>query len=153
MRAPASGFAATGIGPAPRPSGCRPTATRQQMHQPGSKRDHVRRTSVVRTVRPGSHGAVRWAKRHGDALVCVRYRHDALRIYRFTTVEIVVAAAPIHPRRFDRATFGVRLGPGDAVLHNRLKAEGARWEPATGLWWTRGVVIRRLDLVHRIASI
>jgi len=90
---------------------------------------------------------------HGCALVCVRHRHDALKLYRFTTVELVVDAAPIHPRQFDAASFGIRLYRQERELRRQLIVVGARWDPRDQLWWVRGAVIRTLGLVDRICKL
>lgn len=60
-------------------------------------------TRVIKKLDPGRPGARRWAAEYGDAPVCVRYRVNAQRQERQTTVEIVV----------DRAC---RLGPGGQGL-------------------------------------
>lgn len=117
------------------------------------KREHLQSSSVAKKLRPGQPGTLRQMKRHGDALVCVRYRHDALKLYRFTTVEIVVDAAPIHRRPFNIASFGIRIGRYEHDLRRTLRAAGARCDPLDGLWWLRGSTIRELGLVHRICKI
>ncbi len=34
-------------------------------------------TRVVKKMSPSQPGALKLARRYGDALICVRYRHDA----------------------------------------------------------------------------
>lgn len=115
-----------------------------------AKRLHLATSRVTKKLAPGQPGTKRLVGTHGDALVCVRYRHDRLKLYRFTTVELVVDTAPLHPRRFDAATFGVHLERHEQALRCALKAAGARWDPTDRLWWLRGETIRRLGLVDRI---
>jgi hypothetical protein len=114
------------------------------------RREHLQGNRVAKKLNPGQAGTKRLLRTHGDALVCVRYRHDRMKLYRFTTIELVIAAAPLHARRFDIATFGIRLEHGEQELHRAVRAAGARWDPGEGLWWLRGALIRKLDLVHRI---
>lgn len=45
---------------------------------------------VIKSIKPGAPGSKRFVKRYGDRLVCVRYRGDAKRRVRMTTVEVVV---------------------------------------------------------------
>ncbi len=122
-----------------------------------SSREHdplllLKRTLVARRINPGQAGAKRLTQLHGRALVCVRYRYDPLRLYRYTTVELVTAAAPIHPRRFDASSFGIHLERHEQALHAQARAAGARWDAMDQLWWLRGVAIRQLGLVDRIVK-
>ncbi|HKX41878.1 MAG TPA: hypothetical protein VJO99_12025, partial [Burkholderiaceae bacterium] len=57
-----------------------------------------RTTHVVKRLSPTQAGALKLARRYGDALVCVRYRHDAAGRHRYTTVELIIDEAPIVPR-------------------------------------------------------
>lgn len=108
---------------------------------------------MVKKLHPGQAGTKRLVKRHGDALVCVRYRHDALKLYRFTTIELLVDAAPLRPRLFDAASFGLHLERSEADLRRAVRCAGARWDPQDRLWWLPGAQIRRLNLVHRIRAL
>jgi len=72
-----------------------------------SKREHRESCRVAKKLKAGQPGTHKLLKVHGDALLCVRYRHDRLKLYRYTTIELIVDAAPIHRRRFDVATFGI----------------------------------------------
>lgn len=56
------------------------------------------RTRVTKTLWPGQPGTLKLRQRHGPALLCVRYRHDADNQRRYTTVEIIVDEAPLPPR-------------------------------------------------------
>lgn len=114
-------------------------------------RDHLQTTTVAKKLRPGQDGTRRAQRQHGDALVCVRYRHDKLKLYRYTTVELVVDEGPLHPKAFDRAVFGLAIRRNEQPLLQTIKAAGARWDPDDRLWWLQGSKIRKLDLIHRIA--
>jgi hypothetical protein len=114
------------------------------------KPEYLQALRVVKKLKPGQPGTRRAQKRYGAALLCVRYRHDELKLYRFTTVELIVDAAPLHRHRFDTASFGVDLGPHERELHAKLEAHGARWDPIDRLMWVRGATLRTLGLVDRI---
>jgi len=45
---------------------------------------------VIKKILPGKPGTIRWLRQFGAHLVCVRYRGNATRRVRTTTVEIVV---------------------------------------------------------------
>ncbi len=115
--------------------------------------EQVQGSHVVKKLAPGRHGTRRAMKAHGTTLVCVRYRHDALHMLRFTTVELVVDTAPIHRRRFDLATFGIQVAPHETTLNVALQQAGARWDRRQRLWWVRGATICRLGLLDRIRAI
>ncbi len=108
---------------------------------------------VTKKLHPGQPGTKKLLARHGAALVCVRYRQDALRLYRYTTIELVVHAGPIHPARFDAASFGLQLEQHEHELRRTIKNAGARWDPVDRLWWMRGATIRKLGLVNRIRGV
>lgn len=108
---------------------------------------------VTKKLLPGRGGTKKLLAQYGSALVCVRYRQDALKLYRYTTVELVVRAGPIRPARFDAATFGIELRRHEHGLRRALQAAGARWDPVERLWRLRGRDIRKLDLADRIVSL
>lgn len=109
---------------------------------------------VVKTVPAGAAGSRRWSDLHGHALVCVRHRHDAMGLIRYTTVELVVDGRPRHPREFANATFGLGIARHPAPALESLLAEaGARWEPREGAWRLRGEAIWRLGLASRIVTL
>jgi hypothetical protein len=45
---------------------------------------------VLKTLKPGAPGTRKWVRKFGKRLICVRYRGDARRRVRLTTVEVVV---------------------------------------------------------------
>jgi hypothetical protein len=47
-----------------------------------------------RTLAPGQKGTKKLLREYGAQLVCVRYRYDAERRLRFTTVELIVEQSP-----------------------------------------------------------
>lgn len=111
---------------------------------------YLQRMHVGKTLRAGQPGTRRVQRHHGSALVCLRYRYDARHLYRVTTVELVIDHRPVHPRAFQRATFGLDVGPTERDLHRLIKAAGGRWDPEARHWRLRGREILDLGLIHRI---
>jgi hypothetical protein len=72
-------------------------------------------------------GARKLARLYGDALVCVRYRHDAEKRYRYTTVELVDRP----PHESLDAIVVVRIPFGDTERRIQAQALGARWDAKT----------------------
>ena len=71
----------------------------------------------------GQPGAFKLARKHGDALVCVRYRVDADGLHRYTTVELIVDRVAI-VKRADRIV-GVRVLYEETTLQSAVRASGA----------------------------
>jgi hypothetical protein len=127
-------------------------ADNPMQHDNMTPHEHVQASRVLKKLLPGRPGTKKLLRRYGDALLCVRYRHDRLKLYRFTTIELVVDAAPIHPKRFDLATFGLHINPHERSLRAVVRQAGARLDPVDQLWWLRGAIIRKLGLVHRVCT-
>ena len=104
-------------------------------------------TRVVKRLAPDQPGALKHARRYGDALVCVRYRHDAQRRLRYTTVELVVDEAPLkgHPEH-DATIVSVRIDPRDTEMHRQAFALGAQWNDKTRIWTMTRKTLRMLGL-------
>ena len=116
---------------------------------------------VRQTLRPGEAGTRKLAARFGDKLVCIRYRVDAARGMRYTTVELIVDQAPLTGRRVrpssssvpDRNPMvGVRIFYREDALCEKAKEEGAIWRPRQKLWEMPLQTARRLGLGSRIVS-
>ena len=97
---------------------------------PGKQED-LRQTWVIKTLWPGQAGTIKLSRRYGDALVCVRYRHDAKGAVRYTTIEVVVDQAPL-PSVFARhGTQSIHLAHTEAALRAQAIQHGAKSE------WTK----------------
>ncbi|MGH8796130.1 MAG: hypothetical protein ACREXI_03665 [Caldimonas sp.] len=103
---------------------------------------------VVKKLAPAQPGAIKLGRRYGDALVCVRYRHDSNGQYRYTTVELVIERTPIQ-RRPDRVV-GVRINFGEKSLQASAKAGGATWDSTFKLWRMPHRLASRLGLLERV---
>ena len=87
-------------------------------------------------VRPGQPGTKKLLGQYGRQMVCVRYRYDAQKRKRYTTVEIIVAEADWSPRarrRPDRPV-GLRVEFRETELRRQVKAAGAVWDGRKKLW-------------------
>lgn len=107
-------------------------------------------TRVVKTLWPPQPGTRRLQQRYGETLVCVRYRHDATGLRRYTTVEIVVDEAPVTGRHVDQRWFPVRIAFHEESLRANAKRHGARWDQATRLWHLKGAAVKKLKLEGRV---
>jgi len=109
-------------------------------------------TRVVKRLGPHQSGAQRWARRYGDALVCVRYRVDADGQRRYTTVELLVDEAPTIASRRDAVVVGVRISHLESELRRGLIQVGAQWDSATNLWRMSRGQVKALGLTNRVVK-
>jgi hypothetical protein len=116
---------------------------------------------VRQTLRPGEAGTRKLAARFGSKLVCIRYRVDAAKGVRYTTVELIVDQAPLARRSVrlssssvpDRNPMvSVRIFYREEALREKAKEEGAIWRPRQKLWEMPLQTARRLGLGGRILS-
>jgi hypothetical protein len=56
---------------------------------------HVVLMRVRLKLKPGQRGTKNLVNQYGDRLICVRYRYDEKTKKRYTTVELIVAEAPV----------------------------------------------------------
>ncbi len=109
-----------------------------------------RRTHVTKTLWPPQGGTLQCLAEHGLRLVCVRYRQDAHRLCRFTTVELVVDSAWLPQTRLRRHQLEVELAYDEVELRRWAQALGARWDPSRRIWYVSSEAAQRLHLAHRI---
>lgn len=96
---------------------------------PGRRRAGEASTEVRLTLKPGQRGTRRLLATYGDQLVPVRYRYDAARKKRFTTVEIVVDERDWTPRSrrpLDGEVVGVRVAFDEIDVRRRVGEAGGR---------------------------
>ncbi|TMH09529.1 MAG: hypothetical protein E6H58_17900 [Betaproteobacteria bacterium] len=111
------------------------------------------RARVVKRLSATQPGALKLARRFGDALVCVRYRHDIERRHRYTTVELVVDQAPIARRQAPLdAIVLVRIPFSDTARQNRARTLGAKWDSRDGVWYMRRSTAKQLGLLKQIVE-
>jgi len=113
----------------------------------------VGRTRVVKKMSATQPGALKLARRFGEALVCVRYRHDAEGQRRYTTVELVVDHAPIANRKPVRDRLvAVHIPFNDPPLRRQAQALGARWDEQVGIWRMLRSTAKQLKLLKQIVE-
>ena len=110
-------------------------------------------TRVVKRLAPHEPGTLKLTRRYGNALVCVRYRHDATGRHRYTTVELIVDDAPIPPRGQPDDMVGVRIDPDQPTLRRRAYACGATWDRKSSLWLMPRRLASTLRLTHCIVKL
>jgi hypothetical protein len=108
----------------------------------GDRPDPPRGGEVLKTIWPHQHGAIKLARRYGDALVCVRYRRSPNGRLRVTTVELAIEEMPVR-----RRWVAVRLpwGTGPA-LRSQLQDAGAQWDARQRVWIMPRRTAERLGL-------
>jgi len=109
-------------------------------------------TRVTRSLKPGQAGTLKLCRHYGDALICVRYREDAMGVTRYTTVELVVDEAPVQRRLSGRSIVHVHIAPREFTLRAQAKAMGAKWNGARQVWRMTLRTARALGLSNRIDS-
>lgn len=105
--------------------------------------------SVVKKFAPGQPGTRKLLEQYGNALVCVRHRHDSNSLYRYTTVELIVDKRAIRGRK--DPTLAVRVAPEDRRLQLTIKAAGGRWDPTNKVWKVPRSVVVGLGIEARVA--
>ena len=109
-------------------------------------------THVVKRMSPTQPGALKLARRYGDALVCVRYRHDAQGQHRYTTVELVVDDAPVKGTANLDEIVSVFLPFSDAHRRQLVLNHGASWNAKSRLWSMSRRIAKKLRLAGRIVK-
>jgi len=107
-------------------------------------------TRIVKRLSASQPGAIKLARRYGDALVCVRYRHDAQSGHRYTTVELVVDEAPIVTRTDLDEWVMVRIDFNDIQRHRQAREHGAKWDSKRCLWAMTRRTAKKLRLAGKI---
>jgi hypothetical protein len=105
---------------------------------------------VIKTLAPTDRGALEFARKYGNALVCVRHRTDAKGKIRHTTVELVIQRAPIRPRSVKLVYLKVE--PHERTLNDVIKAAGGRWDGTNRLWRLPSRVASILNLRDRVVA-
>jgi hypothetical protein len=110
------------------------------------------KTRVVKRLSATQPGALKLARRYGEALVCVRYRHDGQGLLRYTTVELVVDQAPVAARARPDELVMVYIDFDETQRRQMARAHGARWDAKRRLWHMTRQIARKLRLVGRIVK-
>jgi hypothetical protein len=106
---------------------------------------------VAKTFGPDQDGAKRFARRHGDSLVCVRHRLLDDGSIRHTTVELLAETTPVASRQ--RLLITLRVPPDAKSTRSLLPACGATWDKKHRLWMVPHIVAKSLRLLKYRAAI
>ncbi|MCX7171591.1 MAG: hypothetical protein NTY41_15255 [Proteobacteria bacterium] len=112
---------------------------------PGPSSQGAAGAAVIKKLSAGTAGTQRLLARFGATLVCVRYREDASRNRRYTTVELVVDERPGKP-----SSSLVRIGYQETSLRQQVMAAGGVWDAQRKLWRLPKAAIRSLGLKERV---
>ena len=104
-------------------------------------------------LQPGQRGTKRWVKQYGDRLVCVRYRYDAERRRRYTTVELIVDEGEWDPPPDPSAIVGIRVNWGERELARAVRKAGGLWNRQKRLWELRYDQAAALGLLDRLVAL
>ncbi len=110
----------------------------------------LRHTWVVKTLWPGQAGTVKLSRRYGDALVCVRYRHDGKGEVRYTTVEVMIDQAPLPKVFAHHDTQSIHLAHTETALRVQAIRHGAKWDEELKLWRLTTAAVKALGLESRL---
>lgn len=108
------------------------------------------RWRVAKKLLPGQPGTLKLVRKHGEALLCVRYRLDQEGLQRCTTVELIVERAPV-VRRVDRMV-AVRVRYEEDSLRAVIRDRGAKWDHAAKVWRMPHRLAVGLGLKNRIVE-
>jgi hypothetical protein len=111
----------------------------------------LQRFRVAKTYGPDQDGAKRFARRHGDQLVCVRHRISEDGLTRYTTVELVAETTPVASRQ--RSIIALKIPAGSKSTRSLLLACGATWDPKHKIWLIPHMVAKGLRLLKYRAEI
>lgn len=108
-------------------------------------RTTLQRLRVAKTYAPDQDGAKRFARRHGDDLVCVRHRISADGLTRYTTVELLAETTPVATRQ--RTLIALRIPDTTKSTRQLLLACGATWQAKHKVWTVPHMVAKGLRLL------
>jgi hypothetical protein len=94
--------------------------------------ESVGKMRVIKKLAPTSRGAIKLAEQFGNTLLCVRHRVDAKACFRYTTVELLVARAPIKVQ--SQRYVEVKIDWTEASLRQIVKEAGAKWDGNAKVW-------------------
>lgn len=109
-------------------------------------------TRVIKKFSANQAGALKLSRRHGDALVCVRYRQSEDGTTRYTTIELLVDEARIIKRQPETKMVNVRLRPPQPALRKSIEDNGGEWDAKASAWRLSRDVAQRLGLMKYVIA-
>lgn len=110
------------------------------------------RTRVIKKFAAHQPGALKLARRYGEALVCVRHRESLDGSTRYITVELLIEQLPIFKKKPDAEIVAIELQRDEIELRKRILANGGRWDSRFRVWRLPRGVARRLRLMSRVIA-
>ena len=110
----------------------------------------LHKTRIAKRLAPDQAGAKKLARRYGSALVCVRYRHDAERGMRYTTVELLVEQAQLPANRAKNTVVYVHIRHIDRAIKAQALGAGATWDIQRQAWRMTLDAAQTLGLDHAL---
>ena len=110
---------------------------------------------IKRTLNPEQPGTKKFVARHGDRLVCVRYRYDTRQRQTITTVELVVDERRWEPdpqRIPPHKRLSLKVAYGEVEVGKAIKAAGGVWDAQRKVWKLAYKQVVALGLTDRIVA-
>lgn len=113
---------------------------------------------VIKTLQPGQHGTKRYQNQYGEQLVCVRYRQDENKKYRYTTVELLISKRPILGGYFPEISphpnslVWIKIPFKDIEHRKKIIQMGGQWSNDKKMWKLLCRKVRELGLESRIVT-
>jgi hypothetical protein len=107
-------------------------------------------TKVIKTLHPGQPGTHGWLRIYGKQLLCVRYRVDALERMRYTTIELLVATAPLYHREHPANQVYAALEGKERALRESAQLLGAQWDEPSRMWRMSVSTAQVLGIKHKV---
>ena len=104
---------------------------------------------VSKTIKPSQRGAIKLARLHGEALVCVRYRESPEGTERLTTIELIIERAVIQKHEDPIVAFKIK--PEEEELRRLAQSKGATYHGKNGMWRLKRSEVLRMGMKSRIA--
>ena len=96
---------------------------------------------------------IKYLKKYGDDLVCVRYRADPENKRKLKTVEVVIEQSFI-PGNYEALPLdkliSIRIEIKEGELRKKVRAAGGRWNRSKKVWELAYIEVLKLKLLDRI---
>lgn len=125
---------------------------REPVSLPQTLEEPVRlsKARVGKTMAPGAPGTLKLQRRFGPDLLAVRYRYDWTGLVRYTTVELVVARAPLQRAARENKLYALRIERHERSLQHSVATHGGQWDAELRRWILPAATVQDLDLAHRV---
>ena len=108
-----------------------------------------------RKLAPGQPGTIKYYKKHGKNLVCVRYKYDIAKKEKIKTIELIVKREPWEPdgkRMPANKIVSIRIDINEIELRQKVKMLSGRWNSKEKVWKIAYGKVKILNLEERIVE-